>query len=485
MLQHKPNLAPPAIDLRSLKQIAGKAISPIAFQGLNDFLPLSHEEILSEMAIRLAKIAVNTAKYYKASEKTSYIGESNFELSLDQAFFDSQQQISIKDCASFVIRSEIGIFTASKDHKHLVNLAGCMNFEIGPINIRSGRNIFFLDDCHDLNVRDVAINNADGYGFILFNCTTFAFHQCLFETNLASGVMALGRTAWGEISKCTFRGSYGFLNQDAGVHLCATTPAVTKDMVPEHCHEAAAINQKAWRPHHIVVRDCLFKSCRAQGLYLEGTLNCIIERNIIIDNNKEGVCLDWGSCFNYFTNNYLAFNGQRRDMQPQEIEADFIRDYPLLGDGSSSMKLPGLSLDNGSANVISGNYIDENYGGGIKLVRAGFFNRIENNVITRNAVGSNGYVPHFHGIALLAVGSVNGEFNVDKASLLDFLPAMLNHVSNNDISKHFLAIYTDHAAIGNMIEFNHIDKPATDRPRYSAFYEKIIARIKRYYSQFS
>ena len=48
-----------------------------------------------------------------------------------------------------------------------------------------------------------------------------------------------------------------------------------------------------------------------------------------------------------------------------EIKTDFITEYPLLEDGSSSMKLPGISLDNGCANIIADNEITDNFGGGI------------------------------------------------------------------------------------------------------------------------
>jgi hypothetical protein len=51
--------------------------------------------------------------------------------------------------------------------------------------------------------------------------------------------------------------------------------------------------------------------------------------------------------------------------------------------GASNAKLPGLSLDSAIMNCVRSNTFEDNWGGGIKMVRAGFLNWIEDNRIAR------------------------------------------------------------------------------------------------------
>ena len=93
-------------------------------------------------------------------------------------------------------------------------------------------------------------------------------------------------------------------------------------------------------------------------------MRCWYEDNLLWRNNKEGICLDWGSAGNIFTDNTLLENGDRAGLSEAEIKADFIEHFPIFPDGSSSCKLPGLSIDNGAANIIINNLIKDNFGAG-------------------------------------------------------------------------------------------------------------------------
>lgn len=62
----------------------------------------------------------------------------------------------------------------------------------------------------------------------------------------------------------------------------------------------------------------------SSGIYSEsGYLNYYVE-NTIYKNEKEGMCLDYGSFGNYITGCEIRQNGGRNRMSDEDLEADFI-----------------------------------------------------------------------------------------------------------------------------------------------------------------
>ncbi len=385
-----------------------------------------------------------------------YKNKSSFELIVDDTFFLQSRGIKIQECHDFKITFTKNTQLLHKVEKFFIEINHSGSFVIDGLDTTAGLNIILVTESTDFIINKCTIKQAEGYAIIIHKSKAFQITQCLLENNLAAGIMLLGESKNGVIRDCLCIGSTGFFNCDAGIHLCATSATITVANIPEQCHEALSIDEKTERPYGIVIDNCALNGNRAQGIYLEGAINCLLRNNQINNNNKEGVCLDWGSCFNIFKNNTLKFNGERRNLSAEEVIADFISDYPLLSDGSSSMKLPGISLDNGSMNQILENEITNNYGGGIKFIRSSLLNRIDNNSILHNAQGRNEYMSYFHGISAIGLGAVNNEFNHEKAALLDFLPSQLNVFSSNSIRGHYLSIYNDKASTNNTSVNNNI-----------------------------
>lgn len=335
-----------------------------------------------------------------------------------------------------------------------------------------------ITDSQLFRVSRLQVEKGHGYGIIIFNSSNFSLENCRIEDNLA-GIMVVGRSKNGSITNCNIAKLRGFCNCDAGVHLCATSRAITPEDLPENCHEPLSIAQKTWRPRTIVIRNTTCSDCRAQGIYLEGAVNCLMQNNVLINNNKEGICFDWGSCYNLFIDNTVTLNGERRALSKEEIMVDFISQYPLLKDGSSSIKLPGISLDNGCMNLIASNKIASNYGGGIKMIRSAMLNAIQTNTLIANTIGNNRFLPPFHGISVLGVGTGTREFTDGKKRLLDFLPSVANSITDNMLQEEGHPLFLDITCQKNTIQGNTIRRNPACMGRKGVL-KKISAFLRRW-----
>ncbi len=391
------------------------------------------------------------------------IGQSNFSLIIDADFINNGGKVKLTNCYNFVISTSARINLEGDNRNYFLEIIACKDFSLKNVKAVHGRNSCLISDCSNFVIKDCSHIGGNGYGLIIHNSNLFSIICCKFTDMLAAGVMILGSSSNGIIKNCLVQGSRGIYNCDAGFHLCATSDKVKYDSIPEHCHEPLSITEKTARPTHITIEQCMVFDCRAQGIYLEGAVLCTLKNNLITGNNKEGICFDWGSSLNSLIDNTITLNGERKNMSEDEIKADFIADYPLLNDGSSSMKLPGVSIDNGACNLLQGNDIICNYGGGIKMVRSAFFNIITSNNIINNGQGDNRY-SLFAGVTILGVGAINNEFTEYKNMLLDFHPSLNNRIKGNIIKQQWQAFYEDRASQGNLFDGNTIDETLlTDR----------------------
>lgn len=385
----------------------------------------------------------------KNTDELDLIEKSNFKLIVSVL-----PKIHIKNCHHFELdlTQLNAIFTKGSANKFQIVLSNCSDFIISGGVIKNARNVCLIDNCSNFQITGLSAKNCEGYGIIVFNSNYFQIEKCSFDKNLASGIYCLGTTSHGEISQNSFIGSTGYYNWDAGLHINHCTPQIGINDIPEKSHEAKRILEKTLKPSFLFIRNNFFSDNRAQGIYCEGCIMSVIEDNVIISNNKEGICFDWGSALNVFRNNVLSSNGRRASLSKAEIKADFIEHHPLLLDGSSSCKLPAMSIDNGAFNIIEGNKIYQNYGGGIKMVRTGVANIICNNMIMDNGIGVNEYFKHYHGITMLGMGSGKTEFKPENQNL-DFLPSSKNIISENifiGITQHH-AVYAGPVCPDNFI----------------------------------
>jgi parallel beta-helix repeat protein len=173
----------------------------------------------------------------------------------------------------------------------------------------------------------------------------------------------------------------------------------------------------------------------AAGIYADGAIGAVLTGNVIEGNAKEGICLDNGSTASVVAYNLVRLNGKRWGKSDAELQLDFVLGSGRLADGSAVAKTPGISLDNALYNIVYGNHVDRNFGGGIKLVRTAFFNLVGLNVLTDNNEGAS---ERFHFFAI-ELGAARADAPV---SDLDFAPSRGNVVFANTMrGPHYAGIF--------------------------------------------
>ncbi len=340
--------------------------------------------------------------------------------------------------------------TADGRQKFFLLCYACSEFTVRNLHARNGRNLGLFEDCTRFQIADLSCEAYEGYGLVILHSRNFDILRCRFKSNLAAGIMIVGDCRDGWITHCEFVESRGYYNWDAGLHLCHCSRRIVAAHVPELCHEPLPIRMKTMRPRRIRIRNNMFANNRAQGIYLEGARECLIDSNIIADNNKEGICLDWGTALCVIRENSISGNGYRSRMTATEIDIDFIKDFPLMPDESSTCKLPGLSIDNGGLNAIVHNKFLDNFGGGLKMVRSAVGNLVIDNLFSANNRGVNFFVKKIYDIFILSLGNRGGEFDQGATELLDFTASCFNRITRNRFATE------DRAAIHGLQEYNYI-----------------------------
>jgi parallel beta-helix repeat protein len=191
----------------------------------------------------------------------------------------------------------------------------------------------------------------------------------------------------------------------------------------------------------------------SSGIYLDGAAEFTVYGNTIQANAKEGMCLDNGSTANVVTSNVVQQNGNRWGQTDATLQMDF--EAARLADGTGAAKLPGISMDNSIYNLVFGNNISHNYGGGVKMVRTSFFNVVALNAIENNNDGVN-VAFKFFGIQLGAApaDAPTGD--------IDFAPSQGNVIASNVIrGTHAAGIYIQLDSIGNEL-IDNVIRDATD-----------------------
>jgi hypothetical protein len=195
------------------------------------------------------------------------------------------------------------------------------------------------------------------------------------------------------------------------------------------------IDKRLHPPHdNLIVRNHIAANA-ASGIYVDGGVRTVIASNIIEGNAKEGLCLDNGSTANVVVSNSIERNGSRWGESDRVLGADHVLAAGRNPDGTPASKLPGVSIDNALYNVVFKNDVEHNLGGGVKIVRTGYFNVVGMNTIVSNNDGASPSF-HFFGVEL---GSTGADA---PSSEIDFTPSRGNLVFSNLIrGSHYAGVF--------------------------------------------
>lgn len=204
-------------------------------------------------------------------------------------------------------------------------------------------------------------------------------------------------------------------------------------------------------PHDVILYDNRVSGNNSSGIYCDGAYCCFFIDNTVEKNEKEGMCLDFGTSGCYVSHNTFCGNGNRSRQEDWVLVLDEVAEAGRMKDGSAKAKLPGISLDNAAYNILEYNNVENNSGSGIKMVRTSVRNLILSNEIAGNNVGANDKY-HFYGIEM------SGEGEYIPMGTLDASPDFENIVQGNTISgAHYAGIFLAENGCLNEITDNVIE----------------------------
>lgn len=328
---------------------------------------------------------------------------------------------------------------------------------------------------------DNFIFDNGNYGIFALNCSNLIISNCKFNNNNNRAVVVSGgdniQIKYNEVTGNAYGGLYliGSMNNvvvlankihenNGTANLCAgiviSANVVEDDPMDTDTFVKNPLNEKLQAPHNVVVYGNEISENRSSGIYCDGNYQTYIIKTKLQSNDKEGLCMDWGTIGTFVSQNTIEYNGFRIDQTDEDLKNDFVDGLGRLSDGSSPSKLPGISMDNTIWNIIEDNIVSENAGSGIKSVRTSSENIIYNNIVADNNRGASDTF-HFFGIELGAAND-GGEEQDKVSSIMDFSGNYENIIASNVITgAHFDGIFLEKDNVNNDIYDNTITGATT------------------------
>ena len=275
--------------------------------------------------------------------------------------------------------------------------------------------------------------------------------------NMSGGIYISDGTSYVDISGNDVSENKGTSNWMAGIVMTNCNSESILDIwerfdVNHHFPSRKNLLSDSECPNHIIVEKNTVCGNQASGIYSDGAYISYVLNNFVVKNDKEGICLDYGTIGLYVVDNTYEENGFRRRQSDKDLEMDFVLEAGREEDGSSKSKLPAVSIDNAAYNIIETNIIKDNGGGGVKMVRTGIRNLVIENVIKDNNRENDTH--HFFGIE---IGSALGD--TDDTDM-DFTPGYENIICRNTISgKYWSGVFIGENGFVNDVFDNTIMEP--------------------------
>lgn|GEM_PF-73361 len=359
----------------------------------------------------------------------AYITIASKELVLDETIvMKSNIAIDAKDVIIRAGSSEIDKAMIAED---------CSNIAFYNIDLSSGgykygiyiirTNNFVIEGCN------IAKSVYKGL-VVMGTCSEFRLTGNDVYENGNGAVFLNGNISNGIIKDNTIRQNQGTRNLTAG--LVMTSMEIDDYYTAYNIFKDEHLYNLLDTPHDIVIYQNSVMKNGSSGIYSDGAYEIYVVENRIIQNDKEGMCLDYGTFGAYVADNVIKQNGGRLRQTDDDLTADFVLGHGRLSDGSSPAKLPGVSIDNSAYNTVMNNDITHNYGSGVKMVRSAYRNLIMQNTIADNNAGESETF-HFFGIE---VGHAKTPDEPVKG--LDFTASYENIICRNTVTgSHYSGVF--------------------------------------------
>lgn len=336
-----------------------------------------------------------------ASQLNTLIAQStDAYITIESSTVRMDEPISMK---SGIALDAAGVtFTGSTDDRvaQAVIAEDCTNFALYNLNLTAGCYEYgiYIIRSNTFTIENCTISNALYKGLVMMGENkNFTIRNNTVSYNGNGAVFLNGNISNGIIAGNDVVDNYGTRNLTAGIVMTSMEIddyyTAYNEFKDEHLYNLLDT------PHDIVLYQNNIKHNNSSGIYSDGAYQIYIVENIIYQNDKEGMCLDYGTFGAYVSNNIVKENGGRLRQSDEDLEADFVTAFGRLSDGSSPAKLPGISIDNSAYNTIVNNNVTQNYGSGVKMVRSAYRNIIMENSVSDNNKGKSDDF-HFFGIEI-------------------------------------------------------------------------------------
>ena len=336
-----------------------------------------------------------------ASQLNTLIAQStDAYITIESSTVRMDEPISMK---SGIALDAAGVtFTGSTDDRvaQAVIAEDCTNFALYNLNLTAGCYEYgiYIIRSNTFTIENCTISNALYKGLVMMGENkNFTIRNNTVSYNGNGAVFLNGNISNGIIAGNDVVDNYGTRNLTAGIVMTSMEIddyyTAYNEFKDEHLYNLLDT------PHDIVFYQNNVKHNNSSGIYSDGAYQIYIVENIIYQNDKEGMCLDYGTFGAYVSNNIVKENGGRLRQSDEDLEADFVTAFGRLSDGSSPAKLPGISIDNSAYNTIVNNNVTQNYGSGVKMVRSAYRNIIMENSVSDNNKGKSDDF-HFFGIEI-------------------------------------------------------------------------------------
>jgi hypothetical protein len=340
------------------------------------------------------------------------------------------------------IRLDLGnaVLRGSTTLQYLVRIENANGIDLRGGRFLGGDSGVLIHNSQRIRISGITIHGLGGAGIVISSSNAIAVRGGYISGLKYAGIILHRGVTGSVIEENRIEDGIGTPNLAAAILLTDREVDLAADSRAIYGPESYGVLQQplATRRHppsgNLIRANRLVRN-QASGVYSDGGVKNVIASNLIAANAKEGICLDDASVANVVVANVVRRNGSRWGEPDVVLKMETIEPSGRLADGTPAAKVPGISLDNALYNVVFQNTVEDNYGGGIKLVRTSLFNLIGMNTLVANAVGSSEKF-HYFGIEL---GAAPGDFTTRE---LDITPSRGNIVFSNMIrGPHYAGIY--------------------------------------------
>ncbi|HXJ42566.1 MAG TPA: right-handed parallel beta-helix repeat-containing protein [Bryobacteraceae bacterium] len=336
---------------------------------------------------------------------------------------------------------------------YLLRIENAANVTINGGSFSGTASGILVSASDNVSITRVHLESLHGAGIVVTGSTKVTVSDNTLSRLAMAGILIHKGTTQSVIRGNRISEEQGYSNMEAGI-------VVSDREVDVSLNPAAVLGPDGYwaitepitarlnPPHDNLIAWNSVTTGLSSGIYSDGGIRNVFAGNFLQGNSKEGLCLDNGSSGNVVASNTVQDNGARWGHQDAVLEYDSIRDGGRLPDGTAAEKVPGISLDNAVYNLVLSNNVSHNFGGGVKIVRTGYFNVIGLNLLVHDNDGASDRF-HFFGIELGAAPGSSAE--------LDFTASRGNIVFSNVIrGSHYSGIFLAAGSDRNYLAFNAI-----------------------------